>query len=284
MAIFAIGDIQGCFNELRELLDRIRFDPAEDRIWFAGDLVNRGPDSLKALRFVRGLGEQAISVLGNHDLHLLAAAEGIREPTQSLLPVLNSADREELLEWLRERPLMHCEPDLGFALVHAGLAPQWSLDQALNLAREVEAALRGPHYRAFLETMYGDLPDLWQQTLQGNERLRFITNCLTRLRYVTKDGRIDFTHSGKPGTQPKNLVPWFQYPGRKSAQEHILFGHWSTVGLINGYNVYALDTGCVWGGKLTALRLDADGGWFSIDCRGHQQPVEKIAGTTGTVG
>ncbi len=277
MAIFAIGDVQGCFDDLQRLLDRVRFNPAEDRLWFTGDLVNRGPKSLDSLRFVRSLGERAVAVLGNHDLHLLALGEGLREPQgkdETLLPVLDAPDRDELLEWLRQRPLMHSDPDLGYALVHAGLAPQWDIQTALALAHEVEAVLRGPGYRELLANMYGNEPAQWSDELAGHERERFIINCFTRMRYCDADGRLDLEHKGPPGTQPEPLMPWFEVPGRASARQHILFGHWSTLGEVSGHNAYPLDTGCLWGGRLTALRLDDDGGWYSIDCPGAQVPGE----------
>lgn len=268
MAVFAIGDVQGCHGSLERLLERIRFDPADDELWFCGDLVNRGPESLEVLRFVRRLGARATTVLGNHDLHLLAAA---REPDRqrdgdTFAAVLAAPDRDELLAWLRQRPLLHHDRRLGFAMVHAGLAPQWDLATAAACAREVEAVLAGPGAGALLDAMYGDRPDLWSDDLAGLDRWRFIINCFTRLRFVDSDGRLALAHKGAPETAPPGLVPWFEHPARRSAESHLVFGHWSTLRRDPGNGVYPLDTGCVWGGKLTALRLDGDGGWFSVDC------------------
>jgi bis(5'-nucleosyl)-tetraphosphatase (symmetrical) len=276
MAIFAVGDIQGCYDELQRLLTRIKFNPAEDTLWFTGDLVNRGPQSLEALRFVKSLGERAICVLGNHDLHLLALAAGAdrHKSADTLDAVLSAPDREELLQWLRQRPLLHHDEALGFTLVHAGLPPQWDLATAGRCAQELETALRGADYAEFFRHMYGNQPARWSPELQGYERLRFIVNCFTRLRFVSAGGDLDLASKGAPGTQPEGYLPWFAAPGRKSAELHIVFGHWSTVGEVNGHNVYPLDTGCVWGGRLSALRLDGDdsGGWYCVDCRGAQKP------------
>ncbi len=275
MAVFAIGDVQGCADTLKSLLDRVNFDPAEDQVWFAGDLVNRGPKSLEVLRFVRGLGEHAVTVLGNHDLHLIAMAEHVRTPSHSLMPVLQAEDGPELIAWLRCRPFLWHDQRLGYVLVHAGLAPQWTLSKARALAHEVETALSGPDARALLHAMYGNRPKRWSDDLEGMERLRAIINVFTRLRYVTPDGVFDFEHSGAPGTQPAGLVPWFLAPDRRNAEEHILFGHWSTLGPVDTPRIYPLDTGCVWGGTLTAMRLDREGGWYSIPCKGTAQGRKK---------
>ncbi|MGA9851368.1 MAG: symmetrical bis(5'-nucleosyl)-tetraphosphatase [Gammaproteobacteria bacterium] len=281
MAIFAIGDIQGCHDELRRLLDRITFNPAEDTLWLTGDLVNRGPKSLDVLRFVKNLGERAICVLGNHDLHLLALAAGQdkHKTADTLDAVLTAPDRDELLNWLRHRPLLHHDATLGYTLIHAGLPPQWDLETATACARELESALRGDDYREFFAHMYGNQPTRWSSELKGMERLRFIVNCFTRLRYCTADGILDLASKGVPGTQPAGFIPWFEVPGRTSAKLHVLFGHWSTLGDVKGHNVYPLDTGCVWGGRLTALRLDGDdsGGWYCVDCPGAQKPQANQA-------
>lgn len=275
MAVFAVGDIQGCYDELMRILERIDFDPAEDRLWLTGDLVNRGPGSLETLRFVKEMGERAVSVLGNHDLHLLAVAAGTAPLRRSdtLDAVLAAPDREELLDWLRQRPLLHHSAVLGYTLVHAGLPPQWDLGLAAACARELEAVLRGPQYREFFRQMYGDEPRRWNPNLSGMERLRFIVNCFTRLRYCSVHGDLELKHKGPPGTQPAGCLPWFEVPDRLSAGAHILFGHWSTLGEVRGHNAYALDTGCVWGGRLTALRLDGDdsGGWYSVECAAAQR-------------
>jgi bis(5'-nucleosyl)-tetraphosphatase (symmetrical) len=276
MAVFAIGDIQGCYDDLMRLLERVHFDEAEDKLWFAGDLVNRGPESLKVLRFVKDLGGSAVSVLGNHDLHLLAVASGAAVPRKkdTLGEVLASPHREEYLDWLRHRPLLHHDAVLGYTLVHAGLPPQWDLKQAAACAHELEAVLRGPGYAEFFRHMYGDEPRRWSPDLKGMERLRFIVNCFTRLRYCSKAGDLDLKSKGAPGTQPEGYLPWFEVPDRASTGLHLLFGHWSTLGDISSHNVYPLDTGCIWGGRLTALRLDGDGSdsWYCVDCKEAQAP------------
>jgi len=265
MAIYAIGDIQGCLEPLERLLDVIRFDPAVDRLWFVGDLVNRGPDSLGTLRFIQGLGEAAVCVLGNHDLHLLALAEGFGRVHRgdTLDAVLAAPDRDELLRWLRHRRLAWRED--GFLLVHAGVLPGWTADEAMAHAAEAEAALQGPDYRIFFERMYGNAPVAWAPDLQGYERLRVIVNAFTRLRYCSVAGEMEFHHKGAPGTQPAGWLPWFDVPGRASADATCVIGHWSTLGLVNRADLIALDTGCLWGGRLTAVRL-ADRRAFAGDC------------------
>ncbi len=276
MATYVIGDLQGCYEPLRRLLDRIDFDPAKDRLWFVGDLVNRGPDSLACLRFVKSLGQGALVVLGNHDLHLLARAEGETRNTRkdNLDDILTAPDRDELLAWLRGRPLMHHDPDKGFSMVHAGLPPQWDLAQALACAGELEAVLRGPDYRDFLAGMYGDEPSLWSPELSGMERLRFITNCLTRMRYCDPQGRLDLTAKGHPGTQPPQALPWFRIPWRASRGERIVFGHWSTLKWLAEDNVWSLDTGCLWGGHLTAIRIrrKKEIKRYEVECPAFRRP------------
>lgn len=275
MAVFAIGDVQGCLDDLMRLLERVNFDPEEDQLWFTGDLVNRGPKSLETLRFVRGLGDGAISVLGNHDLHLLAVAEGFQpeKPKDTLRPILDAPDADELLRWLRFRPLAHYDEQLGYLLVHAGLPPEWDLDITLGAAKDVETVLRGDRYRELLRDMYGNEPAHWDAGLQGIARQRYIINALTRIRYCTRDGQLDFTHKGPPGSQSAELLPWFRVPGRKNAEIDVLFGHWSTLGDSQTPRAWALDSGCLWGGKLTALRLDGEESlWISVDCRGEQSP------------
>lgn len=270
MATYAIGDVQGCYGELRSLLGHLQFDSEADRLWFVGDLVNRGPSSLEVLRFVRSLGDRAVTVLGNHDLHLLALARLGREPhsrKDTLGAVLAAADRDSLLEWLRTRPLLHVDRSLGFVMVHAGLAPQWDLEQARRCAGEVEAALGGPQCDALLANMYGDLPDRWSEDLGTWERLRFIVNAFTRLRYCDDQGRLVLDEKGPPGSGRRQLWPWFAAPGRVDLGWPVVFGHWSTLQLGDldhrPYRVYPIDTGCVWGGALTALRLD-DRRLFSV--------------------
>ena len=269
MPSYAIGDIQGCYAALRRLLDALSFDPAKDRLWLVGDLVNRGPDSLEVLRFVRGLGEAAIVVLGNHDLHLLAVASGnAKHAEQSTLEsVLAAPDRDELLDWLRRRPLLHQDAELGLTMIHAGLPPHWDLPLACRCAAELEIALRDADYRDFLHEMYGNRPNRWSPELSGIERLRFITNCLTRLRFCEADGTLALKEKGEIGSQGKGRLPWFRVPGRKTRGDRIIFGHWSTLGYWSGDNVWAIDSGCVWGGRLTALALD-DGAMrpIQLDC------------------
>jgi bis(5'-nucleosyl)-tetraphosphatase (symmetrical) len=276
MATYAIGDIQGCYDDLMRLLERIHFDDQDDHLWFAGDLVNRGPDSLAVLHFVKGLGTRAVSVLGNHDLHLLAVAAGNAKlrKNDTLDGILEAPNRDELLDWLRHRPILHHDAALGYTLVHAGLPPQWDLPQAQICAHELEDALRGSGHGEFFRQMYGDEPRRWRADLRGMDRLRFIVNCFTRLRYCSDAGDLELKHKGAPGTQPEACLPWFEVPGRASASLHLLFGHWSTLGDISSHNVYPLDTGCVWGGRLTALRLDGDGSdsWYCVDCKGAQAP------------
>ena len=266
MAIYAIGDVQGCHNELLRLLDVIQFDDKRDQLWFAGDLVNRGPQSLQTLRFVKSLGKAAITVLGNHDLHLLAAScEPVSANTKAALhEVLTAPDRVELIEWLRHRPLFH--HDKEFCLVHAGLPPQWDFNQTKKMSAVAEKALQGKDYAYVLRSMYGNKPDLWSPGLRGMPRLRFIINCFTRMRYCDKDGRLDFDCKGPPGSQPQHLIPWFQAPDRKSAAMKIVFGHWSSLGYYEGDNCYGIDTGCLWGGQLTAIKLGETIERFSIDC------------------
>ena len=277
MAIYAIGDVQGCLSELHQLLEKIRFDPAGDRLWFCGDLVNRGPASLETLRFIRSLGDTAISVLGNHDLHLLAVSTGAQslKRKDTLRTILDAPDAGELLDWLRHRPMLHYSKPLKTALVHAGLPPQWSVKKARKLAREVEECLRHGDYHAFFQQMYGNKPARWRNSLTGIERLRFITNALTRIRYCDEKGRLDFDNKLGPNGNGNGLMPWFRVPGRKSASKRIVFGHWSTLGFVNENNVIGLDTGCVWGGQLTAYRLDIPVAHpISMVCAGALAPGE----------
>lgn len=274
MPTYAIGDVQGCRDDLLKLLDQLHFDPAADRLWFVGDLVNRGPDNIGVLRLIHGLGEQAKVVLGNHDLHLLAIAFGDHsiKRKDTLQDIFAADDHEELLHWLRHQKLFHWDAELNFAMVHAGLPPQWNILKADKRAREVEAALQGDDYRAYFKAMYGDHPANWHPGLKGMDRLRFITNCFTRLRYCNAEGRPALQQKGSPGTQPKGLYPWFAVPGRKKCSGRIVFGHWSTLGLHQHKGVYSIDSGCLWGGSLTALRLDGKPKHISLDCAGYRQP------------
>lgn len=269
---YAIGDIQGCAQELRALLARIRFSPDRDELWLVGDLVNRGPRSLEALRDVRALGACATTVLGNHDLHLLAVAFGARPPHRAgdtFDEILAAPDRDALLEWLLERPLAHFDAERDDLLVHAGLVPQWTVPQALALAAEAEEALRRDP-GAFFARMYGDRPHRWSESLTGPERLRFIVNVFTRLRVCTAAGRIDLKMKGPPPGASSEYRPWFEHDGRASRGTRIIFGHWSALGYVNAHGVVGLDTGCVWGGALTALRLDAPADPVSLPCEGYR--------------
>ncbi len=272
MAIYAIGDVQGCYDDLLRLLEAVKFDQSVDQLWFAGDLVNRGPQSLLTLRFVKSLGERAITVLGNHDLHLLAAASAEKKSLKknALFQVLEAPDCAELMEWLRFRPLFYHQD--GYCMLHAGLPPQWDFVKTQKLARKVERVLQGADYRKFLSEMYGNKPNKWSSHLRGVGQLRFIVNCFTRMRYCTKEGSLDFDCNGPPGTQAKGLLPWFQVPQRKSADMRIIFGHWSALGFYAGDNCYGIDTGCLWGGQLTALRLGDTVERISIDCPGYKKP------------
>jgi bis(5'-nucleosyl)-tetraphosphatase (symmetrical) len=275
MAVYATGDIQGCRDELLRLLDRLDFDPARDRLWLTGDLVNRGPDSLGVLRFVRDLGDAAITVLGNHDLHLLAVAAGHggRKRDPGIEQVLGAPDRDELLSWLASRPLLHRDRALGWTLLHAGLVPQWDVATAEACANELHAALVEDRSGLFAE-MYGDEPRRWSTSLQGGDRHRFIVNCFTRLRYVDAGGGMLLTLKGAPSSAPAGAIPWFRHPRRASAGERIVFGHWSTLGYLRTQDALCLDGGCVWGGRLCAARLDAEQAPVMLDCTGHRRPGE----------
>jgi bis(5'-nucleosyl)-tetraphosphatase (symmetrical) len=258
MAVYAIGDVQGCFAPLRALLDKLNYDPSADRLLFAGDLVNRGPRSLDVLRFVKSL-PNTTTVLGNHDLHLLAVAAGQapRKKRDTFDDVLAAPDRDELLGWLRSCPLLHHDAALGCLLVHAGVLPQWGLMTALALAAEAGEFIRRSESNELFTHMYGDTPDHWQDELGGWARLRVIINVFTRLRYCDAHGRMDLRPKGWPGKQPSHLLPWFQVPRRMLRDTRIVFGHWSTLGVWDADGVIALDSGCLWGGKLTAVRLDS---------------------------
>ena len=269
MALYAIGDLQGCHAEFMALLERIRFDAARDRLWLTGDLVNRGPDSLACLREIRSLGAAATVVLGNHDLHLLAMAfapRGVRKRESELESVLEAPDAAELLDWLAARPLLHRERGIAWTLIHAGLPPEWTLDDAERCAREVERALRDDAGR-LLESMYGDTPDRWSPSLAGEGRLRFIVNCLTRLRFVDRKGRLVLSHKGTIEDAPKGAMPWFRHPARATRDDALVFGHWSALGYLAEPGLLCLDTGCVWGGALTARRLDREAEPVRLPCR-----------------
>ncbi len=275
MTTYAIGDLQGCAERLDALLEKIEAQDPHAQLIFVGDLVNRGPDSLGTLRKIRALGSRARVVLGNHDLHLLAIANGIRQPNRSdtIQAILTAPDRDVLLDWLRKQPLALQQE--GYLLVHAGVLPQWQSAQVLALAREVEAQLQSDDWISFLRDMYGNEPRRWDDSLQGIARLRCIVNGLTRLRYCTEDGTMEFNTKESPGTPlpayPAGYLPWYQVPGRQTQDVTVVFGHWSTMGLTLKPNVIGLDTGCVWGGKLTAVRL-SDRALLQVDCPQYQQP------------
>lgn len=259
MPTFAVGDVQGCFDELQKLLKKARFNPRKDLLWFLGDLVQRGPKSLETLRFAKSLGDHAGVILGNHDLHLLAVHYGIRQPKtkDQVAPLLDAPDRAELMDWLRRQRLLGESRPHKVTMVHAGLAPQWSLADARKLATEVEQALRAKKPQEFLEAMYGDTPDAWQPALKGSERLRTITNYLTRVRICDGEGRLDLSYKLGPENIPEDRYPWFEVPKRKSAGKTILFGHWAALlGKSGRADAIAMDTGCVWGGQLSMMRLD----------------------------
>ena len=274
MAIWAIGDLQGCYGVTQRLLEKIRFDPAQDRLWFCGDLVNRGGESLETLRLVHSLREHSVVVLGNHDLSLLAiserSTEDQRKVNQDLQRILFADDRDTLIDWLRHRPLLHSDRTLGWMMIHAGLSPKWTTTHAEKHAREVERRLQGDGRRKLLRNMYGDYP-AWSPALNGVERERAIINIFTRLRYCSTRGRIAFNEKGAPSTQVLGLYPWYAVPGRAECDLKIVCGHWSTLGLFIGHGVHAIDTGAVWGGKLTALQLDTD------DLRIVQVPGREVA-------
>jgi bis(5'-nucleosyl)-tetraphosphatase (symmetrical) len=268
MATYAIGDIQGCFASLLALLDAIAFDRSRDQLWLTGDLVNRGPQSLAVLRFVKDLGDRAVTVLGNHDLHLIAVAHdrGYLKPKDTFQDVLDAPDCSTLLAWLRQQPLLHHDAALGMTMVHAGLPPQWSLAKAQACAAEVAAVLQSPDLPVFLAHL--ETTASGQQTCSREKwpRLCYISNCLSRLRYCDAQGRLDLHHTGPPGSQPAPYVPWFAVPGRASASLNLVFGHWATLNTATPPGVYHLDTGCVWGGTLTAMCLETRAR-ISIACR-----------------
>ena len=275
MATYAIGDIQGCYDSLRRLLELCAFDPANDRLWLVGDLVNRGPKSLETLRLIKSLGPAAITVLGNHDLYLLMVAEGgakFRGKDDTIQPILDAPDRAELLDWLRQQPLCHTEGE--YCLVHAGLLPQWTTARARELAREVESKLQGPDYLHLMHNLWGSEPAGWSDDLTGWPRLRVIVNAMTRMRFCTSAGIMVFKVKGKVANAPAGYLPWFSLPNRQSSDAVLVTGHWSALGLKITPNLLALDSGCLWGGHLTALRLE-DRRVFQVDCSaGEAQPLD----------
>ncbi|MCW9023257.1 MAG: symmetrical bis(5'-nucleosyl)-tetraphosphatase [Gammaproteobacteria bacterium] len=279
MAVYAIGDLQGCCDDLQRLLDKIKFDPRKDKIWLVGDLISRGPQSLETLRYLISLGDAVISVLGNHDLHMLAVDAGVKTTKDpSLHDILNAKDRRELMDWLRRHPLIHYDKKLDYTMVHAGIYPKWSLKQAQQYASELEAILQSDNYLDFFEHMYGNKPIQWSDDLEGWDRLRFICNSFTRMRFANAEGKLDFETKGSIGNQAKSYMPWYDVPKRKAKKNRIIFGHWSTLSLTENvedqhkHNVYAIDTGCIWGGKLTALRIDIpEAKYIRLDCPAHRE-------------
>ncbi|MCW9015249.1 MAG: symmetrical bis(5'-nucleosyl)-tetraphosphatase [Gammaproteobacteria bacterium] len=258
MATYAIGDVQGCFEQLQQLLKKLEYNPDKDKLWFAGDIVNRGPQSLETLRFIKSLGDRAVTVLGNHDLHLLAIANGRGKQGKkdTIQSILDAPDRNELLDWLIQQPLMHYDETLDVCMVHAGIHPQWTIAEALDYASEVEAFLQSTKAHEFFQHMYGDKPLKWSPKLRGWDRLRFITNVFTRMRYCDINGKLSLRDKGPPGKQAPGIVPWFEVNGFKTGNTRLIFGHWSTLPDPGLENIYPLDTGCLWGGKLSALKVN----------------------------
>jgi bis(5'-nucleosyl)-tetraphosphatase (symmetrical) len=284
MAIYVVGDLQGCLDPLKAVLERAAFDPARDRLWLVGDLVNRGPQSAAVLRFLRELGDAAIALLGNHDLYLLAVAAGVPPKTResdTINDVLGAPDVAELIEWLRQRPLMHVEGN--YAMVHAGLLPQWSVATARSLAADVEVELAGPDWRAFLQHLFGNQPAKWADSLSGWDRHRIVINAMTRMRYLTADGAIDLKPKGPPELAAPGLQPWYLAADAGWRSHTILFGHWSALGLRDMGQVVALDSGCVWGAQLTAMRLD-DRQVFQVPCVGCAVAKDKASATASANG
>ncbi len=281
MALYLIGDVQGCDGALQRLLDKISFSPSRDTLYLLGDLVNRGPDSAAVLRRLMAYGASVQCVLGNHDLHLLALAHGARQPHRkdTLNAVLAAPERQAMLDWLRWQPmaLLHSQPNETILLVHAGVLPAWSASKTMALAAEVQAVLRGPALGEFLHQMYGNEPARWDESLRGAQRLRMVVNALTRLRFCTPDGEMEFQAKDGAGAAPAGYLPWFDVPGRQSADVTVAFGHWSTLGPLGRRDLLALDSGCVWGGALSALRLDPAGvppahALIQVRCEQAQRP------------
>lgn len=283
MAMYLIGDVQGCDSALQQLLDTLAFSPSRDTVYVLGDLVNRGPDSAAVLRRLMGYGNAARCLLGNHDLHLLAVAHGVRQPKRkdTLDGILHAPDRQALLHWLRQQR-MAMQETLGgqtLLMVHAGVLPAWTATKTIALAQEVEAVLRSDQAVDFFHAMYGNVPTQWSEALTGADRLRVVVNALTRLRFCTADGAMEFAHTGNAPSAPPGYLPWFDVPGRKTADTTIAFGHWSTLGWLGRSDAFALDSGCVWGGSLSALRVQAQGAgepWrtelIQVPCEQAQKP------------
>ena len=274
MTCYAIGDIQGCYDPLQRLIEKIQFDPSQDQLWFAGDLINRGPKSLETLRFIKLLGDSARSVLGNHECHFLATAFGQKKSHRSdtFSDILDADDAEELIQWVRALPFFYEDTVLGYCMLHAGLPPQWSIDDTRQHAKELTQHIQSNQAEEFFAAMYGNQPDMWQEDLTGNDRLRFIINCFTRMRYCDEHGRLNLKEKGEVGTQATGLIPWYDAPNRQTVEQKIVFGHWSTLGFQQQHNATCLDTGCLWGGSLSALALDGTERLISIDCERSANP------------
>ena len=268
MTTYAIGDLQGCLSPLKRLLDKLNFDPATDKLWFVGDLVNRGPESLQTLRYVRALGNSAITVLGNHDLHLLAVMQGVRTASSkdTLSDILRAHDREPLRDWLRQCPLLHHDDALNYTLVHAGIHPAWDLTLAQLLADDIHRVLRSDNYTEFLEHMYGNTPVAWSRTHGKRKRRRFTVNVFTRMRYCDRDGNLDFSYNGAPRSAPAELLPWYRVPSKEHAGLRIIFGHWSSHPAVAQPGIVPLDRGCLWGGCLAAFALET-GVTTTVECK-----------------
>ena len=266
MATYAIGDIQGCYDSLCQLLEKLKFDESTDRLWFAGDLINRGPKSLETLRFVKALGDNAVTVLGNHDIHLLALHYGARkrkDKDSTLLQILDAPDADDLIDWLQSSPLIHI--DNKYVLVHAGVHPQWSLETLQTLKIEVESAVHGARSKKAVGKLYGNTDGTWADAESSDQRIKYALNCLTRMRYCESSAAPEYNCSDPPGKQPECLTPWFEFNNNALSDHTVLFGHWAALGYHNYKNVYALDSGCVWGNSLTALRLE-DKKVISVSC------------------
>jgi len=278
MSTYVIGDIQGCLSELKQLLKKIKFSADKDLVWFTGDLVNRGPKSLETLRYVKSMGNNAVSVLGNHDLHMLAIAYNLQKqrPSDTFNTILHARDKDNLIDWVANLPLVHSAYNGQYVLVHAGIYPAWHITQAIQYASEVEQALRSEQRIEFLSNMYGNLPARWDNSLKGTERLRFITNAFTRMRYCTEDLRLELTSSMAPDKQIDGLIPWYKLRN-DSPDQQIFFGHWSTLGLTTQKGIHCLDTGCLWGGALSAMKIHQDASQEftlqQINCNGELSPL-----------
>ena len=278
MATYAIGDLQGCYSELKQLLTQVKFDPQYDQLWFVGDLVNRGPQSLETIQYVRSLGESAKCVLGNHDIHLIACHCGVQscKPKSSLNQILQDEHADEIIHWLRHQPLLHTDSNINWVMVHAGFLPQWTLPIAQDCAQQVEQQLRSDHYVEFLTQAYGNQPNHWQAEMPDVDRWRVTLNAFTRLRLCDQNGSMDFDYKGPLGEQAEHLHAWFDI-ARESESTNIIFGHWSALGLKNRKNLLALDTGCLWGNQLTAARIDTDPVVIhQIECSAKQKITSSV--------